>query len=155
MSLLNDGAARFGPFSAGVVEVAVLSGERLLIVEEEFLIALDIQRVVEDANARKTVFARSFIELRALDDRLHEFDLAIVTPPRPGTSDWSIADRLVAAGPAGLESRASSLRYIMLSRIRVLLRCSKRFGQPTREKTCLKRGSDTGCPSGGRSGTGG
>ncbi len=78
----------------------MLSDERLLIVEEEFLIALDIQRVIEGANARKTVFARNFRELQALEDRFHEFDLAIVTPPRRGTADWRVADRLVEAGPA-------------------------------------------------------
>jgi hypothetical protein len=64
------------------------------------LIALDIQRVVEDASARKTVFARNFREVQALEGRFHEFDLAIVTPPRYGTADWSVADKLIAAVPA-------------------------------------------------------
>jgi CheY-like chemotaxis protein len=78
----------------------MLSGERLLIVEEEFLIALDIQRVLEDANALRAVFARNYNELAALEARFPEFDLAIVTPPRPGTSDHAIADRLAETGPA-------------------------------------------------------
>jgi DNA-binding NtrC family response regulator len=76
----------------------MLSGERLLIVEEEFLIALDIQRVLEDANAQKTVFARNFGEVAAMGDRIGEFDLAIVTPPRPDSGDFAIAQRIVAAG---------------------------------------------------------
>jgi DNA-binding response OmpR family regulator len=78
----------------------MLSGTRLLIVEEEFLIALDIQRVLEGANARQAVFARDFREVEKLLDRLAEFDLAIVTAPREGTSDLAIAERLVNAGVA-------------------------------------------------------
>ncbi len=78
----------------------MLSGERLLIVEEEFLIAMDIQRVVEDANAAQTVFARNYKELAALEPRFGEFDLAIVTPPRPGTREGPLLDRLVQAGAA-------------------------------------------------------
>ncbi len=75
----------------------MLSGEKLLIVEEEFLIALDIQRAVEGANAEHAVFARNFKEAAALIDRFGEFDLAIVTPPRLGTNDFEVAGRLVAA----------------------------------------------------------
>lgn len=78
----------------------MLSGERLLIVEEEFLIALDIQRVLEGAHAAQAVFARNYQELAALEPRFAEFDLAIVTPPRPGTSDLQLAERLAHAGPA-------------------------------------------------------
>ena len=78
----------------------MLSGERLLIVEEEFMIALDIQRILEGANARHTVFARNYKELSALEDRFPDFDLAIVTRPRLGTGDAAIAERLVKAGPA-------------------------------------------------------
>jgi DNA-binding NtrC family response regulator len=78
----------------------MLSGEHLLIVEEEFLIALDIQRVIEGAHAARTVFARNFTEAAALADRFSEFDLAIVTPPRDGSADQQVADKLAAAGPA-------------------------------------------------------
>jgi len=78
----------------------MLSGERLLIVEEEFLIALDIQRVLEGANAQTTVFARNFKEASALESRFGEFDLAIVTAPRPGTSDQKVAEQLARSGPA-------------------------------------------------------
>jgi DNA-binding response OmpR family regulator len=76
----------------------MLSGERLLIIEEVFLIALDIQRALETANARQTVFARDFTEAKALEGRFGEFDLAIVNPPRPGSPEMQIAERLKAAG---------------------------------------------------------
>jgi DNA-binding NtrC family response regulator len=78
----------------------MLSGTRLLIVEEEFLIALDIQRVLEGANALQIVFARDFREVEKLLDRLAEFDLAIITAPRPETGDMAIAEKLLHAGLA-------------------------------------------------------
>jgi len=77
----------------------MLSQTRLLIVEEEFLIALDIQRVLEGANALQTVFARDFHEVGKLTDRLVEFDLAIITAPRDD-ADFAIAEQLALAGPA-------------------------------------------------------
>jgi CheY-like chemotaxis protein len=76
----------------------MLSRLRLLIVEDVFLIALDIQRVLEDANAAQTVFARNFAEASSLADRFGEFDLAIVNPPDPASLE--IAARLAAAGLA-------------------------------------------------------
>ena len=78
----------------------MLSTERLLIVEEQFLIALDIQRAVEGASAQGAVFARSFDEVAELGDRLDGFDLAIVNAPRPGTGDQAVADDLVRRGIA-------------------------------------------------------
>src|SRR6185437_2254494 len=78
----------------------VLSGKRLLIVEDEFIIALDLQRVVEEAGARQSVLARNYEEVTALGGRLSDFDLAIVSVPRPHTADGEIAGRLAAAGVA-------------------------------------------------------
>ena len=100
MSLLNDDSSP-GPLSLRVfLGSIVLSGERLLIVEEEFLIALEIQRVLEAANAWQTVFARDFDDVAALARSPAKFDLAIVTPPRLGTADQAILDGLAAAGTA-------------------------------------------------------
>ena len=76
----------------------MLSGERLLIIEEVFLIALDIQRVLEGAHALQAVFARNFGEAAQLGERFGQFDLAIVNPPRPGTAEMAVAERLAAAG---------------------------------------------------------
>lgn len=85
----------------------MLSRQRLLIVEDEFLIALDIQRVIEDANVARTVFARNFGEALDLADRFGEFDLAIVNPPH--ADETHAAARLVAAGPAILVCTAAAL----------------------------------------------
>lgn len=78
----------------------MLSGKRLLILEDEFIIALDIQRIVEDAGARQSVLARNYEEVAALSGRYGEFDLAIVAVPRRDTADGDIAGRLAAAGVA-------------------------------------------------------
>src|SRR3569623_1348641 len=78
----------------------MLSGERLLIVEDDFLIALDIQQVLEGANAQRAVFARNYAEVAAMGDRLGDFDLAIVNPPREATGDLAVAQRIVATGVA-------------------------------------------------------
>lgn len=76
----------------------MLSSQKLLIIEDVSLIALDIQRVVDDAHAQQAVFARNFTEAEALADRFGEFDLAIVNPPAP--EDFEIARKLLVAGPA-------------------------------------------------------
>lgn len=87
----------------------MLTNQRLLIVEDVPLIALDIQRVVEGAHAHETVFARDFSEARALADRFGEFDLAIVNPPQMGTPQIETAARLAAAGPAIVVCTAAGL----------------------------------------------
>ena len=76
----------------------MLSNERLLIIEDMYLIALDIQRAVESANAVQPVFARSFAQAATLGDLEGMFDLAIVNPPVAGSADMEIAERLVRAG---------------------------------------------------------
>jgi CheY-like chemotaxis protein len=87
----------------------MLSSRRLLIIEEVFLIALDIQRIVEDANATQTVFARSYSEAAALADQFGDFDLAIVNPPELHAHAIETAARLVAAGPAIVVCTAAEL----------------------------------------------
>jgi DNA-binding response OmpR family regulator len=76
----------------------VLSGKRLLIVEEEYLIALEIQRVLESDSSWETVFARDFNDVAALARSPKKIDLAIVTPPRPQTSDQVVLAQLSASG---------------------------------------------------------
>lgn len=78
----------------------MLSSGRILIVEEMFLIALDIQRILEDAGGGETVLARNFEEANDLPDGFKAFDLAIVSAPRPGTSDVVVTQKLADAGVA-------------------------------------------------------
>ena len=78
----------------------MLSRQKLLIIEDVFLIALEIQRILEDANAEQTVFARDFAEVEQMKDRFQEFDLAIINPPPMRSPEMEIAGLLVKAGPA-------------------------------------------------------
>lgn len=78
----------------------MLSSQRLLIVEDVPMIALDIQRIVEDARAHQPVFARDFAEATDLLERFGDFDLAIINPPARESSHMEIVARLVRAGPA-------------------------------------------------------
>lgn len=87
----------------------MLSGKRLLIVEDVYLIALDIQRSLEGANALQTVFARNFEQAATLGEELGGFDLAIVNPPEPGSTDMQIAERLTLAGVPVVVCTAASL----------------------------------------------
>lgn len=87
----------------------MLTNRKLLIVEEVALIALDIQRVVEDANAQQTMFARDFAEAEGFAERFGEFDLAIVNPPDPGTPGIEVATQLATAGPAIVVCTAAGL----------------------------------------------
>jgi hypothetical protein len=100
MSLLNDGWSPEAHSGASRGEKILPRDTRILIVEEQFLIALDIQRALEGCAARNTVFARNWREVAALEDQLDEFDLAIVTPPAPVPADEAAAARLAETGAA-------------------------------------------------------
>lgn len=78
----------------------MLSSQRLLIIEDEFLIALEIQRILGDANASSTVFVRDFREAAAIVEQFGEFDLAIINPPLEDSHESVLAAKLAAAGPA-------------------------------------------------------
>ncbi|MET3899894.1 CheY-like chemotaxis protein [Devosia sp. UYZn731] len=56
----------------------MLTGQTVLIVESEFLIALDIQRCLETFGAAHTVFARNTAEVLDAIDRWPSFGLALV-----------------------------------------------------------------------------
>lgn len=83
----------------------MLSRQRVLIIEDIYLIALDIQRILEGANAAEAIFARDFAEAGALSASFADFDLAIVNTPQP--HDACIAAKLAAAGPGIVVCTAS------------------------------------------------
>lgn len=78
----------------------MLSRQRVLIIEDVALIALDIQRILEDANAEQAIFARSFAEARTIAGPFAEFDLAIVNPPQRDSIEMEIAALVAAAVPS-------------------------------------------------------
>jgi DNA-binding response OmpR family regulator len=86
----------------------MLVGKRLLIVEDEFLIALDIQRILETAAASATLFARTVEEAEAHDDKLTAFDLAIIEIGPDNVPALRLAMKLLANGIAVVFTSADS-----------------------------------------------
>jgi DNA-binding response OmpR family regulator len=79
MSNLNDSS--FDPIHGLPKQrqaARMIDGKNFLIVEGEFLIALDMQRILESAGASRTIFARSTAEAKRLRKRWSEFDLVLV-----------------------------------------------------------------------------
>lgn len=57
---------------------APLSGRRVLVVEDEFIIALDVQRMMEEAGASEVTVAYSIEEARDLLAKGIHFDMGVV-----------------------------------------------------------------------------
>lgn len=76
----------------------MLNGRSALIVEEEFLIALDIQRMLENLNVGQTLFARSVAEAEQLVSSSPDIGLAIIEVHLDNTDAARLAERLSAAG---------------------------------------------------------
>ena len=83
----------------GLEPSRVPATKRLLIVEDEALIALDIQRVLESAFSRDVLLLRSFEQAAPLAESFADFGLAVVNPPRSPKDD-AVASRLAKAGVA-------------------------------------------------------
>jgi DNA-binding response OmpR family regulator len=78
----------------------MLSKLRVLVVEAEFLVALDLQRLLEQAHAATTVFARSIAEAAGLPDLATRFDLAIIAAAPDMEPAKTLARRLQGDGVA-------------------------------------------------------
>ena len=90
----------------------MLTGQTVLIVETEFLIALDIQRVLEFLGAGQTVFARNTIEALDAAARWPGFGLALVEIHHERDDDLALLQGLKEAGvPLVLLSADIALRH--------------------------------------------
>ncbi|RUT34894.1 response regulator [Arsenicitalea aurantiaca] len=76
----------------------MLNGRSVLIIEQEFLIALDIQRILEQAETGRTVFARSLEEAARLEGEWSAFDIAIIDTPHDDMDAHAMADALRSRG---------------------------------------------------------
>jgi len=73
----------------------VLADKRLIIIEDEFLIALDMQRTLEAAGVAESLLARNFEEAAALGAGIASFDLVILPPPAPGDPHYEAVVRTI------------------------------------------------------------
>ncbi len=80
--------------------VAFLAGKRGLVVEDEFLIALDIQQVLETAGAGDILCTGNAADALAILDKDSAFDFAVLDIKLAGRADNStaIAARLAERG---------------------------------------------------------
>ncbi|WP_127753795.1 MULTISPECIES: hypothetical protein [unclassified Devosia] len=76
----------------------MLTGQTVLVVEEELLIALDIQRVLEAFNVGQTTLAHSVDEALALQDQWSSCALAIVDLKRASPDELALCEGLRGAG---------------------------------------------------------
>ena len=76
----------------------MLNGRTVLIVEAEFLIALDIQRMLETLAAGEMLFARSLNEAHNHQQRWHTVDVAIVDMGDNGADTAGLLRDLTRAG---------------------------------------------------------
>ena len=75
-------------------------GKRILVVEREFLVALDMQRALEGTAPAKMVFARSVDEAAHLANQFSDYDLAIIELTADTGDGIELARDLLEAGVA-------------------------------------------------------
>ena len=75
----------------------MLSGLRILILEDEFLIAMDVEQLCRDNGATDIMIKRSVAEIEA-EDATDGFDVAIVDFMLSGVSTLPFAERLHVQG---------------------------------------------------------
>lgn len=81
---------------------SILRGRRMLVVEDEFLIALDLQRLLEEAGAQEVHLASTIAEARRLLLRGIAFDLAILDRRLGGEDTSELIGNMSALGIAVL-----------------------------------------------------
>jgi DNA-binding response OmpR family regulator len=99
----------------------LLDGLRLLILEDEFLIAMDVEQLCRDHGAQEVVIARSLAEIDQ-DSLASQFDAAIVDLMLDGVSTLDFArllrDRglpfVFASGYSDVEELKSSFPGVQL-----------------------------------------
>ena len=75
----------------------MLTGRTALVVEEEFLIALDIQRMLETLGVAQTLFARTPAEAEQLRARWPEIAIAVAEIRAGDAEALALAESLTAA----------------------------------------------------------
>lgn len=75
-----------------------LAGLRVLVLEDEFLIAMDVEQLCRDGGAEDVVIVRSLDELDPIVDKPRTFDVAIVDLMLSGISTLDFARRLYDLG---------------------------------------------------------
>jgi two-component SAPR family response regulator len=116
----------------------MLVGKRLLIVEDEFLIALDMQRILETAQASATLFARSVEEAEAQGEKLVSLDLAIIEIGPDNVPAFRLAMQLLSSGIAVVFTSSDSQHRHGFSDLPLAPVVVKPFGETDLLGACLQ-----------------
>jgi len=93
----------------------LLGGLRVLVLEDEFLIAMDVEQLCRDHGAEEVVIARDMRDID-IDDVNGRFDVAIVDVMLGGTSTLDFARQLMERGlPFVFASGYANLEEINVS----------------------------------------
>lgn len=120
------------------IQIAMLSGRTILIVEAEYLIALDIQRILDAANVARVIIVGSPAEARAALAGAGSFDLAIIPMPDMDPDALALADSLGAAGIAIVMSSADGAPESAIARLGGIPIVTKPFSDADLIAACLK-----------------
>jgi CheY-like chemotaxis protein len=99
-SFLNDSRSLIGhqwPPLEHLLMSGILSGLRILILEDEFLIAMDVEQLCRDSGATDITIKRTVAEIQT-EDATDGFDVAIVDFMLSGVSTMPFAQRLHSRG---------------------------------------------------------
>jgi len=94
-------------------ETQPLTGARCLIVDDEFLIALDYERILQAAGAARIATAGTLARARAAIAQQGPFALALLDIDVNGESSLPLARELAAAGTAVVFTTGLSSRMIL------------------------------------------
>ena len=100
MSNLNDSLGHCAHQEGKRRRQTMLNGRPVLIVEEEFLIALDLQRMLEGLGCGQTLFARNPGEAELLRPHWPDLALAVVEQRLDDPGTRSLPESLAEAGVA-------------------------------------------------------
>ncbi|TKT75499.1 response regulator [Aquamicrobium sp. LC103] len=76
----------------------MLDGLRILILEDEFLIAMDVEQLCRDHGAGEVVILKSLDEAGSDPDRFRVFDVAVIDVMLSGASTFDFAKGLRGLG---------------------------------------------------------
>jgi hypothetical protein len=88
------------PLASSVMELTMLSATRALVIEEEAIVALDIQDVLTQHGVREVVHYRNIREAALHSEHLLRFDLAIIEARLGAAEVVAFTGRLNDAGVA-------------------------------------------------------
>jgi DNA-binding NarL/FixJ family response regulator len=103
----------------------MLKNVNVLVIEKEFLIALDIQRMLETLDANEIILARNFADAAQLEHHWPRIKLAIVEVTLEPLVAYELVERLLTSGIAVVLSSGDTMLLARIALFASLPRVSK------------------------------